>query len=164
MAPLQVLLLAGLLQAFLHFNHAVFRAVGQPQRSWQLGLASLALNGCLVMVAVRWGVLAVAWAYLLRVALIGPWGAVLACRELGLGGRDVWRAGGAVRWWWPVVAAGPGGGAVASLGRCLAARGPVRPRLSAGWSGCRRSLLYGGWLWLRSPALDALQASARCRR
>ena len=42
------------------------------------------IAGVLVTVAVRWGVQAVAWAYLLRVALIGPWGAVLACRELGI--------------------------------------------------------------------------------
>lgn len=100
MAPLQALLLAGLLQAFLHFNHAVFRAGGQPQRSWQLGLASLALNGLLVTAVVRWGVEAVAWAYLLRVALIGPWGTVLVCRELGLSGRAFFRASGA-----PVAAA-----------------------------------------------------------
>lgn len=96
MAPLQALLLAGLLQAFLHFNHAVFRALGQPGRSWQLGLASLALNGVLVVVAVRWGVQAVAWAYLLRVALVGPWGTVLACRALGLGARSYAHALGPV--------------------------------------------------------------------
>ncbi len=96
MAPLQALLLAGLLQAFLHFNHAVFRALGQPGRSWQLGLASLTLNVLLVVVAVRWGVQAVAWAYLLRVALVGPWGTVLACRALGLGARSYARALGPV--------------------------------------------------------------------
>ena len=96
MAPLQALLLAGLLQAFLHFNHAVFRALGQPGRSWQLGLASLALNVALVVVAVRWGVQAVAWAYLLRVALVGPWGTVLACRSLGLGARSYARALGPI--------------------------------------------------------------------
>ncbi len=156
MAPLQVLLLAGLLQAFLHFNHAVFRAVGQPQRSWQLGLASLALNACLVMVAVRWGVLAVAWAYLLRVALIGPWGAVLACRELGLGGRAVWAAGGP-----PVVAAGVAVGLAAALWQALGvawgpwADAPEAFRVWLVW--VPAVLVYGGWLWLRSPALDAFR-------
>jgi O-antigen/teichoic acid export membrane protein len=94
MSPLQVLMLAGLLQAFLHFNHAVFRALGQPQRSWQLGLASLLLNALLIAVAVRWGLQAVAWSYVVRIAVVGPWGAVLACRELGLGPRAYARACG----------------------------------------------------------------------
>jgi O-antigen/teichoic acid export membrane protein len=157
MAPLQVLLLAGLLQAFLHFNHAVFRAVGQPQRSWQLGLASLVLNGCLVMVAVRWGVLAVAWAYLLRVALIGPWGSLLACRELGLSGRAVWGAGGP-----PVIAAGLAVGLAAALWQGMG--GAWSPWANASdavraWLAWAPAMLaYGAWMWLRSPALDALRS------
>lgn len=144
MAPLQALLLAGLLQAFLHFNHAVFRALGQPGRSWQLGLASLALNVVMVMVAVRWGVQAVAWAYLLRVALIGPWGTVLACRSLELGTQAYVRALG------PVVAAaalasGLGWGVWRWLatGPLLHLSEPAKPLLA--W--VPAVLLYGGW-WL----------------
>ena len=152
MAPLQVLLAAGLLQAILHFNHAVFRAVGQPQRSWHMGLASLLLNGCLVVVAVRWGVLAVAWAYLFRVALIGPWGAVLACRELALGGREVWRALApplAVA----AVALGLGAGLWQVLQAPWLAGAGLSPAMSAWLVWGPAALLYGGWLWLRSPAL-----------
>ena len=154
MAPLQALLLAGLLQAFLHFNHAVFRAVGRPQRSWQLGLTSLALNGLLVTVAVRWGVQGVAWAYLLRVALIGPWGAVLACRELGIGARAFGRASGA-----PVLA---GAAAVAlALGAWLL----LQPVSWLGDADAVKALLawlpaiavYGFWLLRHLPALAGLR-------
>lgn len=156
MAPLQALLLAGLLQAFLHFNHAVFRAVGQPGRSWQLGLVSLALNGVLVAVAVRWGVQAVAWAYLLRVALVGPWGTVLACRELGLGGRAYGRALG------PIVA-------VAALATTLGwaiwqglTMGPLAHlaepfKALVAW--VPAVLMYGGWWLVRSRQ----QAGVTCR-
>jgi hypothetical protein len=156
MAPLQALLLAGLLQAFLHFNHAVFRAVGQPGRSWQLGLASLALNGVLVAVAVRWGVQAVAWAYLLRVAMVGPWGTVLACRELGLGGRAYGRALGPVAaaaalattlgWgFWQGLAMGP----LAHLTEPIKALVAWVPAV----------LMYGGWWLVRSRQ----QAKVTCR-
>ena len=156
MAPLQVLLLAGLLQAFLHFNHAVFRAVGQPRRSWQLGLASLTLNVCLVTVAVRWGVLAVAWAYLLRVALIGPWGTVLVCRELGLGARRVGQTVAS-----PLTAAMSAIALAAGVWWLLGeAWSPLAPgsEVSRAWLAWAPALLvYGAWLWLRSPALDALR-------
>lgn len=91
MQTLQILLVAGLLQAFLHFNHAVFRALGQPQRSWQIGLVSLALNLCLGLVAVRWGIEAMAWSYVLRVALVGPWGSIRCLRELNLRWLDIAR-------------------------------------------------------------------------
>lgn len=117
MATLQILLLAGLLQSFLHFNHAVFRATGQPQRSWQLGAASLLLNLVLSGVAVRWGIEAVAGAYVLRIALIGPLGTLWVARTLGLDWRALLRAVGvptgmallcavvgALPWhggWWP---------------------------------------------------------------
>ena len=156
MAPLQALLLAGLLQAFLHFNHAVFRAVGRPQRSWQLGLASLALNGLLVTVAVRWGVQAVAWAYLLRVALIGPWGAVLACRELGIGARTFWRTSGA-----PVLAGAAAVVVTLGLGWSLK---PVALMSGTGADALKALLawlpaiaLYGFWLLRHSPALADLR-------
>jgi O-antigen/teichoic acid export membrane protein len=151
MAPLQALLLAGLLQAFLHFNHAVFRAVGRPQRSWQLGLASLALNGLLVTVAVRWGVQAVAWAYLLRVALIGPWGAVLACRELGIGARTFWWTSGA-----PVLVGAAAVVLTLGLGWSLK---PVALMSGTGADALKALLawlpaiaLYGFWLLRHSPA------------
>jgi O-antigen/teichoic acid export membrane protein len=156
MAPLQALLLAGLLQAFLHFNHAVFRAVGRPQRSWQLGLASLALNGLLVTVAVRWGVQAVAWAYLLRVALIGPWGAVLACRELGIGARTFWRTSGA-----PVLVGAAAVVVTLGFGWLLK---PVALMSGAGADALKALLawlpaiaLYGFWLLRHSPALSDLR-------
>lgn len=150
MAPLQALLLAGLLQAFLHFNHAVFRAIGQPQRSWQLGLASLALNGLLVTVAVRWGVQAVAWAYLLRVALIGPWGAVLACRALGIGGRAFGQAMGPPGLW-ALTAIALGLGAWQGLKFLDLPVGSDAVLALATWAPA--IALYGFWLLRHSPAL-----------
>lgn len=146
MAPLQALLLAGLLQAFLHFNHAVFRAVGQPGRSWRLGLASLGLNVALVLVAVRWGVMAVAWAYLLRIALVGPWGTLLACRLLGVGVQTYSRALGptvAVAALSALLGLGVWHGLVAAA---LALEEPVMAFLA--W--VPAVLLYGGWVLGRS--------------
>lgn len=154
MAPLQALLLAGLLQAFLHFNHAVFRAIGQPQRSWQLGLASLALNGLLVTVAVRWGVQAVAWAYLLRVALTGPWGAVLACRALDIDGRAFGRAmGPPVLWALMAIALALGAWFVSKP--LVTGAGGEATRALATWAPA--VALYGFWVIRYSPSLASLR-------
>jgi O-antigen/teichoic acid export membrane protein len=154
--PLQALLLAGLLQAFLHFNHAVFRALGQPGRSWQLGLTSLALNALLVVGAVNSGVQAVAWAYLLRVALVGPLGTVLACRALGLGVRAYWTALGPV-----VVAAALATGLGWGVWLGLAA-GPIvhlTEPIAALLAWVPAVLVYVGWWLVRARQ----RAGVTCR-
>lgn len=83
-ALLQWLLLAGLLQALMHFNHAVFKAMGNPSLTWRMALASTALNIVTLAVGVRYGLEAVAMSCLARSALLAPVGVVLACRLLSL--------------------------------------------------------------------------------
>jgi len=81
---LQILLVAGLLQAVMHFNHAVFKACGRPEFSLRIAASSTALNVVTLAIAVQFGIVAVAVSYLVRAALIAPVGAWLACRLLGL--------------------------------------------------------------------------------
>jgi O-antigen/teichoic acid export membrane protein len=81
---LAVLLLAGLVQALMHFNHAVFKACDRPQLSMRLALGSTAFNLIVLLVVVRFGMMAVAWSYLARCALIAPLGLVLAARLMAL--------------------------------------------------------------------------------
>lgn len=95
-APLlQWLLMAGLLQALMHFNHAVFKAVGSPALTLRIALASTGLNIVTLAVGVRYGIEAVAMSCVLRSALLAPVGVTLACRLLGMRLRDyllgLWR-------------------------------------------------------------------------
>jgi len=84
-APLlAVLLLAGLLQALMHFNHAVFKACDRPQLSMRLALGSTAFNLLTLVVVVRWGAWAVAVSYFVRSALMAPFGLAMALRLMAL--------------------------------------------------------------------------------
>lgn len=69
---LQVLAFIGILEAITYFNGAVIQASGKP--SWSLGLRFLNVIGNLIgfAIAVRWGVVAVALAYVLRGYLLMP--------------------------------------------------------------------------------------------
>ena len=99
-APLlQVLLVAGALQALMHFNHAVFKACGQPGLSLRLALWSTGLNVLTLAVAVRYGIVAVAVSYLLRSVLIAPLGLWQVRRLLDLPLAQYFRP------WAPVLAA-----------------------------------------------------------
>lgn len=89
---LQWLLAAALLHALMHFNHAVFKACGQPQISGRLAAASTSVGLVGLALAAPHGVQAVAIAYLARAALVAPWGLWLACRLLQLPLRDYLRA------------------------------------------------------------------------
>jgi PST family polysaccharide transporter len=89
---LQWLLLAALLHALMHFNHAVFKACGQPRRSARMAAVSTGFGLAGLALAAPFGIEAVAIAYLARAALIAPWGLWLACRQLGLPLRDYLRA------------------------------------------------------------------------
>lgn len=81
---LRILLAAGLLQALLHFNHAVFKACNRPDLSLRLATWSTGLNLLTLGIAVHIGVEAVAWSYLLRTALVAPFSVLLSCRAIGM--------------------------------------------------------------------------------
>ena len=71
---LQVLLFAGLIHAVSHFNHAVFKACGQPELSVKVAAYSTGLNFMTLLIGVQFGVVAVAGSYLVRSLLIAPVG------------------------------------------------------------------------------------------
>ena len=69
---LQVLALVGIFRALSRFKGAVFMAVGQPEWKVRLGLLSSTLNFIGFAIAVRWGIVAVAGAYLVRALIMFP--------------------------------------------------------------------------------------------
>lgn len=69
---LQILALAGIFRSVSRFKSAVLLAVGQPfWRVW-IGLLAASLNLIGFAIAVRWGIIAVAWAYLIRACIMFP--------------------------------------------------------------------------------------------
>ena len=71
---LQVLALAGLFQSISFFKSSVFVAMGKPSWSLWLSLLSMVLNLIGFLIAVRWGIVAVAVAFVLRGYLVFPIG------------------------------------------------------------------------------------------
>ncbi|MBD2073819.1 lipopolysaccharide biosynthesis protein [Phormidium sp. FACHB-592] len=71
---LQVLALAGLFQSISFFKSSVFVAMGKPSWSLWLSLLSMVLNLIGFSIAVRWGIVAVAVAFVVRGYLVFPIG------------------------------------------------------------------------------------------
>ena len=69
---LQVLLIVGALQSVSLFNNVVLKSMGKP--SWALGFTALATVGNLIgfLIVVRYGIVAVAAAYVIRGYLMAP--------------------------------------------------------------------------------------------
>lgn len=88
---LQVLAWAGMLQAITHFNHAVFKASNQPERSARLAVRSALINVITLAAAAPFGILAVAGSYLLRCVLVAPVGLFWAMDIVQLRPRALFR-------------------------------------------------------------------------
>lgn len=88
---LQILVVAGFLHSLMHFNHVVFKACGRPELSVRIALISTLLNGVTLLIAVNFGVVAVAISYVVRSVLIAPFGLWTVCRLTGLSIRDYLR-------------------------------------------------------------------------
>lgn len=69
---LQVLALAGILQSIAFFNGSVFMAVGKPAWRLYISLLNAVLNAIACLIAVRWGIVAVAWGYVISSYLAFP--------------------------------------------------------------------------------------------
>jgi O-antigen/teichoic acid export membrane protein len=69
---LRVLAFIGILQSIFYFHNSLVIALGKP--SWRLGMISLnaVTNVLAFVVAVRWGIVAVAAAYVIRGYLVSP--------------------------------------------------------------------------------------------
>lgn len=71
---LQVLSLAGIFQSISFFKSSVFMAMGKPSWSLWLSLLTVVLNLIGFSIAVRWGIVAVAAAFVIRGYLVFPIG------------------------------------------------------------------------------------------
>lgn len=71
---LQVLCVAGILQSISFFKSSVFIALGKPMWALWLGLLATGLNLIGFTIAVQWGIVAVAAAFVLRAYLVFPIG------------------------------------------------------------------------------------------
>ncbi len=69
---MQVLAFAGIINSISLFNGSVFMAMGKPSWKLKIGLLHTALNLVGFIVAVRWGIVAVALAYVISSYIIFP--------------------------------------------------------------------------------------------
>ncbi len=69
---MQLLALTGMLQAVLFFNGSILRATGKP--SWQFGVMLITAVGTVIgfLLAVRWGIVAVAASFVIASYLMAP--------------------------------------------------------------------------------------------
>ncbi|NJP10991.1 MAG: lipopolysaccharide biosynthesis protein [Leptolyngbyaceae cyanobacterium RU_5_1] len=71
---LQILSCVGILRSVTYFKGSIFMALGKPSWRLWLGVLSAGLNVIGFVIAVRWGIVAVAWAYLIRACIVFPIG------------------------------------------------------------------------------------------
>ncbi len=71
---LQILPLTGILRAVSFFQRSAFVAMGQPSIQMKLGLLNAIVNVLACLIAVQWGILAVAGAYVISDYLVFPLG------------------------------------------------------------------------------------------
>ncbi|MBW4661154.1 MAG: MOP flippase family protein [Drouetiella hepatica Uher 2000/2452] len=69
---MQVLSVVGILRSVTYFKGSIFMALGKPQWRLYFGLLSAGLNVVGFAIAVRWGIVAVAYAYLARAFILFP--------------------------------------------------------------------------------------------
>jgi len=69
---LQILSIVGALRSVTYFKSSVFLAMGKPSWKLRLGLVSSTLNIVGFFIAVHWGIIAVAIAYLARACIMFP--------------------------------------------------------------------------------------------
>ncbi len=80
----QVLALAGFLDSLFFYNNNMLLAKGKPTWGLYLNIINTAANFVFILIAVQWGVLAVAVAYALRIYLFAPIPLVMLRRLIGL--------------------------------------------------------------------------------
>jgi PST family polysaccharide transporter len=80
----QVLMLAGVLESIFLFNGNVMLAMGKPSWRLKLNLLNAGVNVIFFLVAVQWGIVAVAAAYVLRAYLLSPLPLILVRKLIGI--------------------------------------------------------------------------------
>jgi PST family polysaccharide transporter len=82
---MQILCIYAPLWCVLQFNNALLNGIGRPRTSFRIAIAGTVLQVAFFVVAVNFGIEAVAASYVLRAYLIAPVGLVIASRALGGG-------------------------------------------------------------------------------
>jgi PST family polysaccharide transporter len=108
--PMQVLGLAGLVAPITLYLGPILIAIGQPKWFFRFSFVQGILNILAFWIAVRWGILAVAWAFVIRSAVTFPLVLWLMSRAIGSAPREILRLVSA-----PAVASLAMLGAVAAL-------------------------------------------------
>jgi len=80
----QVLMLVGILESVYLYNANVMLAMGKPSWRFKLNLLNSLVNVAGFVIAVRWGIVAVAAAYVIRAYLLSPIPLVLVQRLIGI--------------------------------------------------------------------------------
>lgn len=81
---LQIIPLVGILRVITVFQRSAFVALGQPVLQFKLGLLNATLNIIACLIAVQWGIVAVAIAYVLSDYLVFPLGQWLLSQLISL--------------------------------------------------------------------------------
>ena len=140
----QVLAFIGVLHAIFYFNAAIMLAAGQP--SWRLAVNAInaVVNVAAFVLVVRWGIVAVAAAYVVRGYLLAPLPLVLVRRLIGMEWGAYLRSFGAPALSTAIMAAG----VLALRTALIDAATPLVVLLACVPAG---ALMYGGTLWLLAP-------------
>jgi PST family polysaccharide transporter len=80
----QILMLAGILESVFLFNGNVMLAMGKPSWRLKLNLLNAFVNVIGFLIAVQWGIVAVAAAYVIRAYLLSPLPLLLVKKLIGL--------------------------------------------------------------------------------
>ena len=85
---MQILSLTGILRGLTFFQRSAFIALGKPSLQLKVGLLNAILNVIACLVAIQWGILAVAMAYVISDYLVFPLSQWLLTRLINISWRE----------------------------------------------------------------------------
>lgn len=85
---MQILAFIGLLHACIYFSSSVLLSMGMPRKALLISVANAVTNVTAFAIAVHWGIVAVAAAYVIRGYLLAPLPLMLVKHELHFGWRE----------------------------------------------------------------------------
>lgn len=80
----QVLMIVGILESVSLYNGNVMLAMGKPSWRFKLNLLNAIVNVVAFAIAIRWGIVAVAAAYVIRAYLLSPFALILVRRLINI--------------------------------------------------------------------------------
>lgn len=80
----RILAVVAFLHCVFHFNHVLLKACGRPDLSLRLSILNTVVNVGVFLVAVHWGIVAVAAAYAVRAYALAPIGLIMIRQVAGI--------------------------------------------------------------------------------